>query len=63
MEKKNSEKVFCFRYNCLSIHCVKFSPLKREYWSSAVNVLTNSLKILHITKSDFFKLNIVCTDR
>ena len=39
------------------------SPLKTEYLSSAVNVLTKSPKILHITKTDFFKLNFVNSDQ
>ena len=55
--EKNSEKVFSFRDNCIRIGCVELSLLRRVYMSSAVNVLTNSLKILHITKRDFFKLN------
>ena len=35
----------------------KFSRLTREHLSSTVNVLTNSLKILHVTKNDFPQLN------
>ena len=31
--------------------------LRREYLSSEANVLTNSLKIVHITNRDFFRLN------
>ena len=30
---------------------------QREYLSSGVNVLTNSLKISYMTKADFFQLN------
>ena len=33
------------------------SLLRRKYLSSAVNVLRNSLKILHITKRNLVKLN------
>ena len=32
---------------------LKLSLLRKEYMSSAVNVLTNSLEVLHITKIDF----------
>ena len=32
---------------------------RREYLSSVVNVLTNSLKILDRTKTDFFELNLL----
>ena len=33
-------------------------PLQREYFLSAVNVLTNSLKISDQTNADFSQLNI-----
>ena len=29
--------------------------LRREYWSSAVNVLTNTYKALHLIKRNFFR--------
>ena len=32
--------------------------MRREYLSSGVNVLTNSLKISDMTKADFFQLNL-----
>ena len=32
--------------------------MRREYLSSEVNVLTNSLKISDVTKADFFQLNL-----
>ena len=51
-EKKSekSEKVFCFLGNAISIGWRKLSLLRREYLSSAVNVLTNSSTISDITK-------------
>ena len=52
-----SQKVFCFSDKCVWIRCIKMSLLRREYLSWAVNVLTNSLKTLRVTKSDFFQLN------
>ena len=57
------EKVFCFWDNSIWIGFVKLSLLRREYLSSAVNVLTNSLKIFHSTKTDFSQLNYVHSDQ
>ena len=51
--RKSSEKAFSFWDNYFWIGCVKFSLLRREYWSSAVNVLTNTYKALLLTKTDF----------
>ena len=51
---KNSEKAFCFWDNYVRIGCVKLSLLRKEYLSSAVNVLKNSYKALPLTKTDFF---------
>ena len=31
---------------------------RREYFSSGVNVLTNSLEISEVTKTEFFQLNL-----
>ena len=55
--EKNWEKVFCFFDNSISIGCVKFFLLRTEYLSSAVNVVTNSLNVLHSTNIVFFQLN------
>ena len=63
MAQKNSEKTFRFWDNFFWIGCVKLSLLRGEYLSSAVNMLTNSHNMLHITKSDFFKLNIIRGDQ
>ena len=46
-EEKKSEKVFCFGDNSIGIDCVKLSVLRTEYFPSALNVLKNSLEILH----------------
>ena len=51
---KNREKAFCFWDNYVRIGCVKLSLLRKEYLSSAVNVLKNSYKALPLTKTDFF---------
>ena len=53
IEEKKSEKIFCFWDKCTWIVCVEFCLLTTEYLSSAVNVLTKSLKPFHVTKSDF----------
>ena len=55
MRKKNCEKAFCLSDNSISIGSVKLSLLGTEYLSSAVNVLRNTVKILHIPTRDFFK--------
>ena len=49
--------MFCLRDKGVCI-CVKLCKLQREYLSSAVNVLTNSLKITNQTDKDFFQINI-----
>ena len=53
MQKKSN----FFWDNCIWIGCIKLFPLRREYFSSAVNMLTTSLKILLITKKDFSQLS------
>ena len=42
--EKNSEKVFGFRDNSISIGSIKLSLLRAEHLLSPVNLLTNSLK-------------------
>ena len=61
--EKNWEKGFCFWDNSIWIGCIKFPLLRRECLSSAVKMLTNSLKILHSTNIDFFQLNYIQIDR
>ena len=50
--------VFCFSGNGASSYCVKLSMFRREYLSSVVNVLTNSVKISDQTIADFAQLNL-----
>ena len=52
----------CFGDNSVRIGCVNLSLLRREYLSSAVNVLTNTYNALHLTKTDFFPLNYLQND-
>ena len=61
--KDNSEKDFCFLYNCFRIGCIKLSLLRIEYSALTVNMLTNSPKIFHMTKRDFFQLNCLHIDQ
>ena len=58
MPLKSPEKVFCFSDNSVSSCSVKFSMFRREYLSSVVNVLTNSVKISDPTIADFVQLNL-----
>ena len=60
---KNWEKAFFFWDNLVRIALVKLSLLRIGYLSSAVNVLTNSYKALHLTKTDFFRLNYLPNDQ
>ena len=55
---KNAEKVFLFSDNGVGYCCRKFCILRREYLSSAVNVLTNSLNISNMTKADIMQPNL-----
>ena len=43
--------------------CIKVSLFGTEHLSTAVIVLTNTLKLLHITKSEFLQLNFVPVDQ
>ena len=60
---KNSEKLFCFWYNCIWIGIVKLCLLTRGYFSSAVNVLTSSTKIGHGKSRDFSQLYWLGSDQ
>ena len=62
MQEKIEKKLFVFEINPVGIGCVKLSLLRREYLSSAVSVLTNTYKALHLTKTDFFRLNYLQND-
>ena len=51
--RKIPEKAFRFWDNCFRTCCVKLSLLRREYWSSAINVKTNTYKALLLIKQTF----------
>ena len=50
------------KYSLLNRDNLRQPILRREYLSSAVNVLTNTYKALHLTKTDFFRLNYLEND-
>ena len=58
MEQK-STKGISFLDNCIRICCGIICLLSREYWPSAVNMLTSSPKILHITKRDILQVSLL----
>ena len=49
--------------NYIWIGFVKLSLLRREYLSSAVNVLSKIPDILDITKRDFFQVNCLHSNK
>ena len=63
MQEKIEKKSCIFWDNGVRIGCVNLSLLRREYLSSAVNVLTNTYKALHLTKNDSFRLNYLQNDQ
>ena len=62
MQKIIEKKSLVLIENLICIGCVKYSLLRTEDLSSAVNVLIKILKILHITKNNFFKLSCLHSD-
>ena len=62
-KKKNGEKAFCFLENWILISCVHLSLLRRENLRPGVNVFTNSPKIFHITKRNFFQFSCLNIDQ
>ena len=52
----------CFWDNGVRIGCVNLSLLRGEHLSSAVNVLTNTYKALHLSKTDSFRVNYLQND-
>ena len=61
--EKNWEKVSCYLDICIWIGCVKLSWTRREYLSSAVNVLPNSPKILYTAIREMLQLNCFHSDQ
>ena len=63
MQEEIDKKLFVFIEDGVRIGCVKLSVLRREYLSSALNVLTNSYEALRLTKTEFFRLNYLPNDQ
>ena len=55
---KKLRKCFSFWDNCIWIESCKFSPSWIRYLLSAVNVLTNTLKISRNVRGDIFQVKI-----
>ena len=62
MQEKIQKKPCVFEIMASRIGCVNLSLLRREYLSSAVNVLTNTYKALNLSKKDFFQVNYLQND-
>ena len=58
MQERIQKMSFVFLGNGASSYCVKISMFRREYLSSVVNVLTNSVKISDQTIAYFVQLNL-----
>ena len=58
MQKKIEKKSFYFWDNGVWTGSAKLYTLQREYLLSAVNVLTNSVKISDQTNADFCQVSI-----
>ena len=62
MEEAIHKKVFVFEIIASELVALN-SLLRREYLSSALNVITNSYKALRLTKTDFFRLSYLPNDQ
>ena len=58
MQETIQKMSFVFWGNGASSYCVKISMFRREYLSSVVNMLTNSVKISDPTIEDFVQLHL-----
>ena len=62
MQEKIEKKPCVFEIMASVLVVLILSLLRREYLSSAVNVLTNTYKALHLSKIDFFQVNYLQND-
>ena len=60
--RKKCGKFFCFLDKFIWIGSVKLTVFRTEFLSSVMNVLTNSPKVLLISKRDFSKLKFLHSD-
>ena len=64
MQRQIQKKSFVFKIIVSElVELICLSLLRRKYLSLAVNMLTNSLTILHSIKIDFLQLNLVHSDQ
>ena len=62
MYKCTEKNFFVSETNASELVALSYLSLE-EYLSSAVNVLTKTINILHVTKRDFFQLNYLPSDQ
>ena len=55
--QQKSQTEFWFSEISIWITLIKFSLLRKGYFSSVANLLTNGPKIWHVNKRDFFEHN------
>ena len=63
MQQKIQKTFFYFWDNWIWIGTVILTLLRTGYFSSVANVLTNSPKIWHANKSDFFEHKMFSSDQ
>ena len=63
MEKRIQEIFFDFEIIAFELVPLTLAFIEREYLSSGVHMLTNSLKILDTTKAEFFELIFFLNDK
>ena len=63
MQPEIEKKLFFFWNNWIGIGILKLSLLRTGGFSSAANVLTDSPKIFHVNKRDFFQGNSLGKDQ
>ena len=63
MQKKLEKIFFDFQIAATELVALNTCPYYQRYFSSGVNMLTNSLKVTDTTKREFFELIFIQSDR
>ena len=63
MQKKLEKIFFDFQIAATELVALSTCPYYQRYFSSGVNMLTNSLKVTDTTKREFFELIFIQSDR
>ena len=63
MQKKLEKIFFDFQIAAFELVSLNTCPYCQRYFSSGVNMLTNSLKVTDTTKREFFELIFIQSDR